>query len=363
MRRWFYAGFLLIVFAAGLQGQDRAALLRKLEDLPGFETSGTPQQYDLSTIDGFDRTLAPALRLYGLGGITVQQWKTPEGTVKATLFQMVDAPAAYGVYTLKRSTLGGQATPVLIGAASFRYANQLYFWQSNYTVQIDGPMEPQNRLAQSLSRNILGRSQKPPVSEYLPAANLVPGTERYLLSADTLDPAVRVDPHTLGFDSSAEAASASYRVGTTMAHLLLVLYPTQHLARKYEDQLASSSQISGGFKKRAGPLLAIVYGISDEKLAASILDDVSHEFKVTWNEPRPGLGLGTMLITIFTFIGVALVFTTIAGVSFGGLRVFLKSRYPNRIFDRPEAMELIQLKLNQGITNKQIEGNMGADGS
>ena len=52
---------------------------------------------------------------------------------------------------------------------------------------------------------------------------------------------------------------------------------------------------------------------ADEALAASILDGVNHEFKVTWDEPLPGLGLGTMLITIFTFIAIALVFTTIAG--------------------------------------------------
>jgi hypothetical protein len=61
-----------------------------------------------------------------------------------------------------------------------------------------------------------------------------------------------------------------------------------------------------------------------------------------------------MLITIFTFIAVALAFTTIAGLSFGGLRVFVKSRYPNKVFDRPEAMELIQLKLIQGLTDRQV---------
>jgi hypothetical protein len=165
-RRWFHAGSILILFAAVLQAQDRAALLQKLEGLPGFETSGSPQQYDLASIASFDPAIAPALRLYGSAGITVQQWETPKGMVKATLFQMLDAPAAYGVYTLKRSTLGGQATPVLIGAASFRHASQLYFWQSNYTVQIDGPEEPQNRLAQAISRNIFGRSQKPRISAH-----------------------------------------------------------------------------------------------------------------------------------------------------------------------------------------------------
>jgi hypothetical protein len=96
-------------------------------------------------------------------------------------------------------------------------------------------------------------------------------------------------------------------------------------------------------------------------MASSILSGVNHGFKVTWDEPLPGLGLGPMLITIFTFIAVALAFTTIAGVSYGGLRVFVKARYPNRVFDRPEAMELIQLKLNQGVTDRQIESKSGAE--
>jgi len=136
-----------------------------------------------------------------------------------------------------------------------------------------------------------------------------------------------------------------------------LLYPTQHIARKYADGL--QPELKAAFTKRTGPLLAIVYGSSNEKLAASILDDVSHEFKVTWQEPPSGLGLGTMLITIFTFIGISLAFTTIAGISFGGLRVFVKSRFGNRVFDRPESMEIIQLKLGQGVTGRQISSNSG----
>jgi hypothetical protein len=70
-----------------------------------------------------------------------------------------------------------------------------------------------------------------------------------------------------------------------------------------------------------------------------------------------------MLITIFTFIGVALAVTAFAGVSFGGLRIFIKSRYPDRFFDRPEAMELIQLKLAQVVTERQISDNSGTGGT
>ena len=43
-----------------------------------------------------------------------------------------------------------------------------------------------------------------------------------------------------------------------------------------------------------------------------------------------------------------------ADFSFGGLRIFVKARYPDRIFDRPEDMEIIQLKLGQGLIQKQL---------
>jgi hypothetical protein len=241
-----------------------------------------------------------------------------------------------------------------MGAASFTQGNQLYFWQSNYFVRLTGPPDVQKQLAEILSRSIVGRSRKPPVSEYLPMDNRVEGSEKYLLNEELIDTPSGLDPGNLGFDSSAEVATAAYRVGDANAKLLLVLYPTQHIARKYADGL--QSVLRGGFSKRAGPLLAIVHGSSSETVAASILDDIHHEFKVTWDEPPPGLGLGTMLITIFTFIGLSLAFTTFAGITFGGLRVYVKSRFPNRVFDRPESMEIIQLKLGQGVTSRQIGG-------
>lgn len=361
-RRCIHVGLILIVLALPSPAQDRTTLFQGLAETPGFEPAAAPAIWELQTLEQFDPTLAPHLKLYGSKGITAQEWKTRSGPVKVTLFQMSDSPAAYGAYTLHRFRIGGEATPTLIGAASFRRQNQLYFWQSNYTVRIDGPAEAQEQMAQALSRRILGSSRKPPVSEYLPAANAVPGTERYLLSADAIDKTAGLDSDKLGFDFSAEASTASYRIRGIQAHLLLLLYPTQHIAKKHADEIESAGKIASGFLKRAGPLLAIVYGAKDEAVAASILDGVSHEFKVTWNEPQPGLGLGTMIVTIFTFIGIALAFTTIAGVSFGGLRVFVKARYGNRVFDRPESMELIQLKLVQGVTDRQIESNRGDGG-
>jgi Family of unknown function (DUF6599) len=362
-KRCIHVGLVLFALAFPSFAQDRTTLLQSLGETPGLEPTAPPKTWESSTLEQFDPSLASHLKLYGFKGITAQEWKTAKGPVKITLYQMNDSPAAYGAYTLLRSRFGGEPTPTLIGASSVRWENQLHFWQSNYAVRIDGTTEAQDGIAQVLSRKILGSSRKPPVSEYLPAANIVSGTEKYVLSSDAIDPKAGLDSEKLGFDFSAEAATAAYRLRGTTAHLLLVLYPTQHIAKKHTDELESRGRVPAAFLKRAGPLVAFVYGTRDETVAGSILDGVSHEFKVTWNEPQPGLALGPMIITIFTFIGVALAFTTAVGLSFGGLRVFVKSRYPNRVFDRADTMELIQLKLVQGVTDRRIGSNDGGGGA
>jgi len=353
-RCWLQSAVLVCALTASLHAQSRTALLKAVDEARRIGDPGTPEEFDAPLLDKFDPKLAPALRLYGPQGVVIQTWTTPAGNLRATLFEMLDSPAAYGFYTLQRSSGGGEATPTQIGADSFRRGNSLFFWQSNYAVRIEGPAASQNDLATILSRSIRGHSRKPPVADYLPAEGIVAGTERYILSPEEIDPAIGVDGSQLGFDSSAEAAAARYRINGAEARLLLVLFPTQHVAKKYSDGLQIKSSDPEAFKKRAGPLLAIVYGTTNKAIAQTILEGISHEFKVTWNEPKPDLAIGTMIVTIFTFIGIALAFTLILGVGFGGLRVFVKSRYPNRLFDRSGEFELIQLKLIQGVTEKQI---------
>jgi hypothetical protein len=37
----------------------------------------------------------------------------------------------------------------------------------------------------------------------------------------------------------------------------------------------------------------------------------------------------------------------VAGVAFGGIRILMKRWYPDRVFDRPEHMEFISLRLTE----------------
>src|SRR4029077_21238295 len=180
------------------------------------------------------------------------------------------------------------------------------------------------------------------------------GSERYIVDATSIGREFELNPQTLGFDDSVEVATADYRVGGKIAHLVLLLYPTQQLAKKYEDQWANSPSDRPGLRKRVGPLVALVRGLRDASVAKSILDGVNYESQVTWDQPRPDLSLRQVILTIFTFIGIALLFTAVAGLSFGGLRIFVKAKYPDRVFDRPEDMEIIQLKLGQGVIRKEL---------
>jgi len=360
-RRFVESALILFLFVTPLRAEKTTtseALLKAVADSQRFIASAAPAQYDAATIEKLDSSVAPALKLYGLKGVTVEQWNATSGQVRATLFEMTDSGAAYGFYAQQRSSGGGKPTPTLIGADSFLRENQLYFWQSNYAVRVDGPGEPQTELAGLLSRNILGRSQKPPVAGYLPPTNIVTGTERYVIGPESVPAGAGLDPSQLGFDSSAEAATASYRVKGTLAHLLLVLYPTQHLAKKYTDALAG---VSPAFRKRAGPLFAVVYGTTDEASAAAILDGVNHEFILTDVEQKPGLGLGPIIITVATFVGIVLAFTTIIGLGYGGFRIFAKSRYPGGPFDKTGGPGMIQLKLIQEVTSGQKDGEKPID--
>jgi hypothetical protein len=189
---------------------------------------------------------------------------------------------------------------------------------------------------------------------HLPPANLIQGSDRYIVDASGIGRELNLDPQTLGFDDSVEVATADYRVDGKNAHLVLLLYPTQQIAKKYEDQWATSAPDDLAFRKRVGALLALVRRAPDVSVAKAILDGVNYETQVTWDQPRPDLSLREVILTIVTFIGVALLFTVVAGLSFGGLRVFVKARYPDRVFDRSQDMEIIQLKLTQGLTQKQL---------
>lgn len=344
----------IFIVAAALQGQSRNSLFKSIAQTLDWSPANQPTEYDENNIEELAAKRAPAIQRYGFIGATQQDWRGPQGPVRLTLYEMADSSAAYGLFTLDRNVDQPGFTPLAVGSEGFRLSNRSTFWQSKYVVTLEGRSAAAGALARVVSRNIFGRSRKPPVSNYLPPENLVLGSEKYLFDATGLDGQPGLNPEEIGFEDSVEVATADYRVNGKSAHLILLLYPTQQVAKKYADRRSKESLEDPAFRKRVGALLALVRNSNDPSVAKAVLDGVNYETQVIWDEPEPDLSLREVILTIFTFIGVALLFTVVAGISFGGFRVFVKHRYPDRVFDRSIDMEIIQLKLTEGVIHKEL---------
>jgi hypothetical protein len=354
IKNWFGGVLFVFLLTATLQAQSTETLLKYIGQSPNWKPAGTAKQYNESNVESLVGKSAATLKRYGLTGVAVQDWDGSEGRVRLTLYEMSDPSAAYGYFTLQRDFPQSGAESLPLGTLGFRNSSRTFFWQSSYVVKLEGDTKATDSLGKVVSENIFGRSQKPTVSELLPPNNLVAGSEKYILDAAGLDSSLGLDTATLGFDDDLEVSTAQYSVNGKSARLVLLLYPTQQVAKKYVDQWDAASPADQTFRKRVGRLVAWVRGSKDSQVAKDILSAVSYESKVTWDEPRPDLSLRTVILTIFSFIGIAMVFVFVVGLSFGGLRVFVKSWFPDRVFDRASDTEIIQLKLDQGLTRKEL---------
>lgn len=354
LQNWFRGCLLFLVLTSAIHAQEHDTLIQSVNSLPGWTVAGKSATFSESNIEQFEKKLASSLRIYGMKGVTVQEWQSPSGQIRAALFQLSDASAAYGFFTNRRRIEGGSPNSFSAGTESFQTRTSYYFWQSSYVVRLEGNSGSVENAATILSRNILGRSQRPPLFNHLPTSNLIAGSEEYILAASNIERVDGVDPTELGFDASAEAASADYRINGKTVRLLLILYPTQQIAKKIADQINATTPSFAESRKRIGPLLAIVSNTTDTSAVQLLLEQVHYASKVTWNEPQPGLGLGPIIVTVFTFIGLLLGICVFAGFGLGGARILMKSYFPNRVFDRPEDVGIIQLKLDQELIRKEI---------
>lgn len=353
-QKWFRSSLLLLVLIPSVHAEEQDPLIQSVNSLPGWASVGKTETFNESNIELFDKKLAPSLLTFGLKEVKGQAWQSPAGQIRATLFRLSDVSAAYGFFTNRRRTEGGFTSNLSAATESFRTNTSYYFWQASYVIRLEGDSGSVETAAMILSRNIPGRSQRPSLMNHLPASNLVAGSEEYILAASDIEKVEGVHPSDLGFDSSAEAASADYRINGKTIHLLLVLYPTQQIAKKISDQINTASPKFNDSRKRIGPVLAIVSNASDTSMAQALLEQVHYSSSVTWNEPQPGLGLGPIIVTVFTFIGLLLGICIIAGFGLGGARLMMKTFFPNRAFDRQETVEFIQLNLDQQLTRKEI---------
>ena len=353
--RWRGSLLLIPFLATSLVAQNRDSLIEALMDSPAWEVQSEPVEYLPDSIGSLTPENAGAITEYGLIGVSTLNLTGNEGAVELTLYEMFDSAASYGVFTLDRPWDRPGFQTATTGTESFRTDEELTFWQSKYVGRMRGPVEATTALGEFLTDNIFGLSRKAPVSLHLPPEGLIAESEKYVLDPATFERTVGLDAERFGFEDSLEVSVASYDSGDGFATLALLLYPTRQLADFHLEQWLAGRDGDQPYRQ-AGPLVAILSTSDESGLGEEIFSGVNHQYSITWNEALPDpLTLPEMILTIFAWIGIALVFTLVAGLAFGGFRIYMKTHYPNRLFLSEEAEGLIQLNIDQPLTRKQLD--------
>jgi hypothetical protein len=308
----------------------------------------------------------------GLESAETRAYSNGNAAVTVTTYRLHDSSGAYEAYTFfqelknscpQSSELTGCLTPADASSEKKRIA-----LLGNIVIIINnaGSLSPND--LDTLSKQIDARADKtppPPIPNYLPTADRIPGTEKYALGPAAFRAALstlnrseyRALADIAGFSSGAEAMFAQYQKKGEVAVVLLIDYPTPQLAglhwKHLEQALPSSANSDQTSIERKGTLLAIVLAPSSRSYAARIRDAVNYETQVTWNEPTHTITdppITTVLAKIIIATGVFMLVAIVFGVAFGGVRVLMKSLFPGKVFDRPEQMDVLQL----GLSGKRI---------
>ena len=382
-RAWAAAATLLfcVFLCPSLRAQSAPAADAILPSSFGAWTmsGGATQAASQQDVAKFAKDNAAVIREYGVGSAEQASYTRQRQTLVLTLYQMTDPSAAFGAFTFLRDP---QMTPLDAGpSASYSAAakERVLLVVGNLLVEIVSPSgRPADgelkQLAAGLSPHA-SRSAFPVIANFLPRAGLVHGSERYVLGVQALARAFPVGAASqkdwLGFAKSAEAAIASYHGdggSGAQQSLLLALYPTQQVAAEQFKSFDKSIFVNAGgnagstaagearsaiFGKRSGAVIALVVGADSRKAANALLDQVNYSSQVTWNAPTHELtdpNIGTIVVGAIMGTGTIMLLAIVAGIGFGGFRLFMKFLFPGKVFDRSDQVEILQL----GLSSKPI---------
>jgi len=308
----------------------------------------------------------------GLESAETRAYSNGNATITVTTYRLHDSSGAYEAYTFfqgPKNNCAQSSTPTSCSApVDAASANSRVALVGNILIIIDDASSLTAGDQDALSKQIDAKADKtppPPIPNYLPTRDLIPGTEKYALGPAAFRAALSALNRTeygalsdvAGFSSGAEAMFAQYQNNRNVAVVLLIDYPTPQLAglhwKHLEQALPPSASSDGTSIERKGTLLAIVLAPSSTSYAARVRNAVNYETQVTWNEPTHTITdppITTVLAKIIIATGVFMLVAIVFGVAFGGVRVLMKSLFPGKVFDRPEQMDVLQL----GLSGKRI---------
>jgi hypothetical protein len=327
------------------------------ETFAGWQKS-SPAQTSNNPADA-DKVNPDLLKEYGFNDFEDAHYTRSDRKIEIRAIRFRDASGAYGAFTFYKTP---EMQTEKIGDQGASANDRVLFYRGSVLVQalLDRvtPMSAAElrELAADVPLPAGSARNLPLLPLYLPRPGYVPNTAKYvvgergLASIGTPIPASPVN-----FEQGAELAQGQYNSGQGTATLTLISYPTPQIAgERLRAMEAAHSQPRDTatsplfLTKRSGPLVAVVTGAISPREAKALLASVNYDAEVTWNL-RTGLSprdnVGGLLVGVVTLTGLILGLAVVAGVAFGGIRIIAKRLFPDRVFDRSQDVEIIELKL------------------
>ena len=241
---------------------------------------------------------------------TVEAWRTQDSTGALALFQAL-RPA--GATPSSLAVLAAQSAPQVLLLAT-----------GNYVLQFTGHA-PSTEELQALTAKLpqTEHSALPSLTGFLPAEDLIPNSERYVLgpvSLQRFEP--RISPSLAAFSLGAEAQLAHYKTPSGELTLAIFNYPTPNIAR---DRQAEFLKQSGVLAKRDGPLVAVIVQAPDADAAERVLARVQYKAAINWNmvQPKKGMDMGNLILTGIVLAGIIVGASLLAGLWLGAFKAIL----------------------------------------
>jgi len=340
-----------------------------------------PPSFDAWTAVGNHSTSLPtpdvqaiAFREYGYVSGEEQSYRSGEASIDVAARSFKDPSGAYGAYSflitpdLKRAEITDHSS-ISPGRALILVGNLIIDASGNNLAAHLADLK-------SLVATIQPRAQTGPLPDlwqHLPMKGFVERSDRYVLGPQTLNQLFPVGlGDSLGFSKGAEAELGHYKVNGHDATLLIADYPTPGFAMQQLAELQKQFNVNGSrpaadspplFAKRDYTLLAIVSGTPTQTDASALLNQIQSGTQLTWDEPtfqfkEPSIEM----MVVGSIVGAGLIcgFALVAGLAFGGFRLFMKRLLPGRVFDRSTQLQVLQLGLaSKPINAEDFYGSVG----
>lgn len=316
----------------------------------GWEIHNAELSTDPATADSAD---AAVLKEYGFSIVELAAYTRDDRKMQVKAARFDNKSGAYGAFTFYQRP---QMQTEKIGDEGASNNTRILFYRGNILVDVSldhvtaMSAADLRALADALPQVHDTNAVPPSLPNYLPHKLYIPHSARYVqgsVAAEHLG--VPIPPALVDFDKSAELVEANYRSTWGEANLVLISYPTPQIAAQHLRNIESASLPGGPFYfKRTGPIVVVVNGNIPADEAQTLLGSVNYDAEVTQTQAtRPDLknNLGNLIIGIFVLIGFIVLLALIFGFAFGGLRILAKKLFPDKVFDRPEDVEIIRLNL------------------